>query len=159
MIYLSPNFAFWELTVTSHRALQDRPSEENVANARIFLHATVEPVRSACGVPLRTESFYRSEALNSFVKGADNSLHKRACAIDFVPRGLHRRIVWDRILRLSELGLRFTEAIIYEGTGHIHLAYAWWDGPPRRNLLVKPEGGASYVQWADYDGWLKRGLQ
>lgn len=154
---LSPHFAMWELTVTDHEELQGTPTREHIHNARMLLYCVVEPLRRAAGVPFRVESFYRGPRLNAFVGGDDDSLHMDAAALDFTPRGVHRRIVWERFLCLVDNNLPFTEAIIYEETGHIHVAYAWWDkNALLRNVLVRTD--SEYVSWANYQGPLRGGI-
>jgi hypothetical protein len=154
---LAPYFQMWELTVTARPHLQDTPGPFEISNARILLNSCIVPLRTRVGVPFRVESFYRSLILNGAVGGISDSLHLRAAAIDFVPVGMHRRIVWEVFLGLASAGLAFTEALIYENSNHLHIGYAWWHPRPKRSISVQTDSGR--VAWAEYDGPLRGGMQ
>lgn len=51
-------------------------------NVRALVFNVLQPLRDACGHPLRVNSGYRSKALNKAIKGAANSQHTRGEAAD-----------------------------------------------------------------------------
>ena len=129
---LTPHFTVAEFEVTN-TGLPNTMPEDMVCAARCLCAAVLEPLRRRSG-PLRVSSGYRSPALNKEVKGSKSSQHMRGEAADIVPVGRTRRHVWDLILGMPHLP--YDQAVMYEGTGHLHISHTT-TRENRRQLLVK----------------------
>lgn len=147
---------FWEheLVVTKHTDLQGVPTADDKLNATVLAASVLEPWRNRIQSPLEVTSWWRSVPLNRFVKGHKNSLHLTAMAVDVIPTKVDRRHAFATLAEMALAGLPITEAIIYEGTRHIHVGYDWTRRLKRPSLLVKPNMGKR-IDWLRYTGPLK----
>ena len=153
---LTPHFALAEFTVTS-TGLLNHPPPEVQCNLRVLCAAVLEPFRVQTG-PLRVTSGYRSKAVNDKLReqgvgASPKSLHLTGEAADVVPRWVAREVAWDMLVERVRAGtLLVDEAIVYEASPHLHLAFTT-TRVPRGRLRVKPRvpwGGRRYVPWAEY---------
>lgn len=146
---LTPHFRLSELTGTT-TGLPNEPTPDVVASLRVLCAAVLEPLRTRTG-PLRVTSGYRSPAVNAAVRGSPTSLHRTGEAADVVPLATTREDAWEHLVALVRYGaLPVDEAIVYETTGHLHLAYTT-TRPPRYRLLVSVRGTHQrYVAWEAY---------
>ena len=85
---LTANFTLWEL-VRSQKAEelgvqneQYSPDSQELENLQYLCEAVLQPLRDRIGVPIVISSGYRCEAVNTAVKGAPNSQHRRGQAAD-----------------------------------------------------------------------------
>ena len=92
------------------------PSEYVRLNIHALATLLLQPLRDACGHPLKVNSGYRCKKLNDLVGGSKNSQHTKGQAADIASDAPIRlaRIVIDR-----ELG--FDQMILYPN--FIHLSY------------------------------------
>lgn len=85
---MTPNFTLAELTVTSHRKLDNTPDALALANLQ-RLAEFLEAVKTALGgKPVMINSAYRSKAVNDAVGSSDKSQHRLGCAADFRVPGM-----------------------------------------------------------------------
>lgn len=137
---LSPHFSLEELTTTSHKDLDNTPSEVVVARLKT-LASRLETVRDILGGhPIHINSAYRSPKVNKAVGSKPTSAHIQGWAVDFVvpefgtPAQIARKLVgtldaWDQI--------------IYEGTW-VHLSI-----DPRNRRQILTYGNGKYRQGID----------
>lgn len=147
-LQLSPHFLLSELTHTDTR-LPNEPSPEHVANLRLLCERVLEPWRERVG-PLRISSGFRSEAVNTAVKGSRTSEHLQGLAADVVPVRTALPEAWAELVRLVEEGLPVSQGIVYqrvEGRGWIHCSVDL-QPPVRKELLV--QAGGRYHRWEDW---------
>lgn len=85
-------------------------------NVRALVFNVLQPLRDACGHPLRVNSGYRSKALNKAVKGAANSQHTRGEAAD-----IHEDNPFTLAWLVIHIGLPFDQLILYDT--FIHLSH------------------------------------
>lgn len=128
---ITKNFR-WEEFERSNKAdelgidntIPDNTVAENI-NALVF--NVLQPLRDACGHPLRVNSGYRSKALNRAVKGAANSQHTRGEAAD-----IHEDNPFTLAWLVLHIGLPFDQLILYDT--FIHLSHKR-NGPQRGQIL------------------------
>jgi len=146
---LTPHFSLAEMQTTS-TGLSNNASSEAIARMRAVCSAVLEPWRESIGA-LEISSGYRSDEVNAAVGGSSSSQHCLGEAADVVP--LDRPEAWSVLLEMMDWGLPVDQAIIYEGTTHIHISHTARH-VARRDVMVKTLGG-KYVPWSDYHGPLK----
>lgn len=146
---LTPHFTLDELTRTS-TGLDNTPTTEETAKLRAVCSAVLEPWRERVG-PMKVNSGFRSKAVNDAVGSTDRSQHRKGEAADVVPLRMPRRDAWLILLDMMKAGLPVDQAIIYEGTNHIHVSHTA-TRVARRQVLVKTSTG--YVDWDNYGGQL-----
>lgn len=117
---ITKNFR-WEEFERSNKAAElgiDNTIPDNTVaeNVRALVFNILQPLRDACGHPLRVNSGYRSKALNKAVKGAANSQHTRGEAAD-----IHEDNPFTLAWLVLHIGLPFDQLILYDT--FIHLSY------------------------------------
>ena len=107
-----------------------------------------EPLREWVGGPIRVNSFYRSEALNTEIKGAYKSQHLTGNAIDITTMGKKTN---SEIFYYIKDNLDFDQ-LIWE-FGHepkwLHVSYKSKKDNRRQVLVTKKRG--KYYTWEDCD--------
>ena len=117
---ITKNFS-WEEFERSNKAdelgIDNAIPNKNVAdNIRALVFNVLQPLRDACGHPLRVNSGYRSKVLNKAVKGAANSQHTRGEAAD-----IHEDNPFTLAWLVLHIGLPFDQLILYDT--FIHLSH------------------------------------
>ena len=64
--------------------ISNKPKKEHIENMELIAEKIFQPLREWVDHPIRINSFYRSEELNSRIGGAISSAHKEGLAIDSV---------------------------------------------------------------------------
>ena len=117
---ITKNFR-WEEFERSNKAAElgiDNTIPDNTVaeNVRALVFNVLQPLRDACGHPLRVNSGYRSKALNKAIKGAANSQHTRGEAAD-----IHEDNPFTLAWLVLHIGLPFDQLILYDT--FIHLSH------------------------------------
>ena len=131
---LTEHFTLDELTVTSHREIDNAPQPETVDKLRATARG-LEHVRLVLGVPVIVTSGYRCPELNDLVGGSANSQHMRGEAADFVAPRFGPPLVVCRAIAASDI--RFDQ-LIWEGTW-VHVSFVE-DRKPRGQVLTWVKG-------------------
>ena len=82
---ISENISYKEATYseTAKRlGISNKPKKEHIENMELIAEKIFQPLREWVDHPIRINSFYRSEELNSRIDGAISSAHKEGLAID-----------------------------------------------------------------------------
>ncbi len=109
---ISLNFCYSEFTASriaeGFHIDNNIPSEYVKLNIHALVTLLLQPLRDACGHPLKVNSGYRCKKLNDLVGGSKNSQHIKGKAADIASDAPIRlaRIVIDR-------GLDFDQMILY----------------------------------------------
>ena len=131
---LTEHFTLEELTVTSHRDIDNTPPPETVDKLRATARG-LEHVRLVLGVPVLVTSGYRCPELNDKVGGSANSQHMRGEAADVVMPSYGTPLDVCRAIEASDI--RFDQ-LIWEGTW-VHVSFVE-DRKPRREVLTWIKG-------------------
>ena len=87
---ISDNISYKEATrsETAQRlGISNKPKKEHIENMELIAEKIFQPLREWVDHPIRINSFYRSEELNSRIGGAISSAHKEGLAIDITSLG------------------------------------------------------------------------
>ena len=82
---VSKNISYKEAThsTTAKRlGIDNTPDAEQFSNMIYVAENVFQPVREHFGVPIYVSSFFRSEALNSAIRGSSSSTHMKGEAMD-----------------------------------------------------------------------------
>lgn len=131
---LTEHFTLAELTITSHRDIDNTPSDAIIEKLK-FTARGLEHVRVLLGVPILISSGYRCPLLNDAVGGAADSQHMQGEAADFIAPKYGTPLDVARHLAASDL--RFDQ-IIFEGTW-VHISFVDYR-QPRLSLLTWRKG-------------------
>ena len=146
---LSPHFTFEELTRTGQTALQAKNREEAKAftGSLVQLANMLEVIREHFGKPLKVNSAFRGQAVNSATPGASKtSQHMLGEAADIEIHGvddadLHRWIV-------TQSGLKYGQCILERPPGRswVHVSICGTRDPKRCGEALTFDG-KSYKPW------------
>ena len=123
---LSKNFSLNEFTksVSAIRNnIDNSPTPEHIRSIQLLVKHVLQPLREALGHPIRITSGYRSEKLNTLIKGSKRSQHCKGQASDIqfkVDGVMDNKIIWDKVI---ELGLPFDQMINEFEYSWIHISY------------------------------------
>lgn len=135
---LSEHFTLEEMTITSHRDLDNTPSPENIEHLKVTA-AGMELVRSLLNdLPIHVTSGYRSDAVNKAVGGSSTSDHPHGWCCDFICPSFGTPIEICRAIAGS--GIRFDQ-LIQEGTW-VHCSFS---PKMRGEILTKNPHGSGYI--------------
>ena len=64
------------------RGIDNTPNEEQLANMKLIAEKIFEPLREYVGGPIKINSFFRGEPVNTAIGGSTRSQHMKGQAID-----------------------------------------------------------------------------
>lgn len=112
---LSPDFKLWEFITSvaaNQNGIKNLPNETEVAHLRLLCQKILQPARKALG-PMKISSGFRSEQLNKFVGGAENSDHRLGYAADVIPYNVGTRKLAEWVVKNCP---QFDQVILEFGT-------------------------------------------
>jgi len=134
---LSEHFTLAELTRTDHRALDNTPDADALANLQ-RLAEFLEQVREVLGGrAVMVNSAFRSKAVNDAVGSKDTSQHRLGCAADIRVPGMTPDAV-VRAVRAS--GLAYDQ-LIKEFDAWTHISIPNLPAKPRKMALIIDKTG------------------
>ena len=92
--------------------IKNEPNAEQLNNMKIVAEACFEPLRAWYSKPIKINSFYRCEALNTLVKGSKTSDHMKGRSID-IDAG--SRVENKKIFEWCKANLKFDQLIFEYG--------------------------------------------
>ena len=150
MVTLSKNFTLTEFTKSQtalRLGIDNTPSEEHLAAAKLLFENVVQPVRDHFG-PTVINSGYRGPALNEAIGGAATSQHCRGEAVDIECPGVpnHEVAEWiENNLEYDQLILEFYTLGIPD-SGWVHVSYIPEGNRKQSLTAVKQDGKTVYLQ-------------
>ena len=142
---LTDHFSWNEMTTTSQSDLRDVNREEakNYACAIYLTANLMERVRAIVGRPIRVTSGFRSQPLNSRVKGSIKSQHCKGEACDWQPIGGSLEEAFEKLTKeVREKRLNVGQLLLERGWIHISLGHPTARSPERCNEIghQEPDG-------------------
>jgi zinc D-Ala-D-Ala carboxypeptidase len=150
MVTLSKNFTLTEFTKSQtalRLGIDNTPSDEHLAAAKLLFENVVQPVRDHFG-PTVINSGYRGPALNEAIGGAATSQHCRGEAVDIECPGVPNHEVAEWIqnnLEYDQLILEFYTLGIPD-SGWVHVSYIPEGNRKQSLTAVKQDGKTVYLQ-------------
>ena len=150
MVTLSKNFTLTEFTKSQtalRLGIDNTPSEEHLAAAKLLFENVVQPVRDHFG-PTVINSGYRGPSLNEAIGGAATSQHCRGEAVDIECPGVPNHEVAEWIqnnLEYDQLILEFYTLGIPD-SGWVHVSYIPEGNRKQSLTAVKQDGKTVYLQ-------------
>ena len=118
---LSEHFTLAELTYTEVR-LPNNPPVMYIPKLKALCDHILEPVRARFGRPVRVNSGFRCDAVNTRVGGSPKSQHRKAEAVDHEIDGVSNRELFRWIVDNLDF-----DQVILEFVGHLDSANEWHD--------------------------------
>ena len=82
---ISKHISYKEATNSNYakkHKITNKPKDEHIENMELLAEKVFEPLRECVGCPIRVNSMFRSEKLNSALKGSKTSSHMKGQAMD-----------------------------------------------------------------------------
>ena len=82
---ISKHISYKEATYSNYAKkykIANKPNEEHIDSMELLAEKIFEPLREWVGCPIRVNSMFRSEKLNSALKASKNSSHMKGQAMD-----------------------------------------------------------------------------
>ena len=115
---ISKNISYKEATrsTTAKRlGIDNTPNAEQFSNMVYVAENVFQPVREHFGVPIYVSSFFRSEALNSAIRGSSSSTHMKGEAMD-LDADVFGKVTNAQIFHYIKDNLEFDQLIWEFGT-------------------------------------------
>jgi len=131
---ISKHISFEEATnsPTALRAgIKNVPNEEQLNNMRTVAEACFEPLREWYGKPIRINSFFRCEALNTLVKGSKTSDHMKGQSIDISAGSKEEN---EKLFNWCKDNLKYKQLINEYGFQWVHISFEL--GNNKQQILV-----------------------
>jgi hypothetical protein len=147
---VSKNISYKEAThsTTAKRlGIDNTPDAEQFSNMIYVAENVFQPVREHFGFPIYVSSFFRSEALNSAVRGSSSSTHMKGEAMD-LDADVFGKVTNAEIFHYIKDNLEFDQLIWEFGTetepAWVHVSLS--KGSNRNQILVakKVDGRTVY---------------
>tara|TARA_R110000796_G_scaffold111660_7_gene223222 strand:- start:122 stop:616 length:495 start_codon:yes stop_codon:yes gene_type:complete len=141
---ISDHISYKEATYSNtakNLGLINKPKSEHIKNMEMLAEKVFEPLRKWVGGPIKVNSFYRSEELNSRIGGAMSSSHISGNAMDITSLGKKTNL---EILHFIINNLDFDQVISeYPTNGEprwIHVSYKNKKDNRKQALEIKRKG-------------------
>ena len=147
---ISKHISYKEATYSDtakSKGISNKPKKEHIENMELIGEKIFEPLREFLGHPIKVNSMFRSEELNSALKGAYKSQHMTGNAIDITSMGgktnlemfyyIKDNLDFDQLI--WEFGL--------ENPKWIHVSYVSKKENRKRVLITRRKG--RYYTWSD----------
>tara|TARA_R110002126_G_scaffold272224_1_gene416349 strand:+ start:11 stop:472 length:462 start_codon:yes stop_codon:yes gene_type:complete len=126
--------------------IDNKPKANHIKNMELIAEKVFEPLREWVGGPIKVNSFYRSEELNSRIGGSLRSAHIDGNAIDITSLGKKTNLEMFHYIREN---LDFDQLIweFGEEPRWLHISYISKKANRKQVLVIKRKG--KYVTYTD----------
>ena len=141
---ISDNISYREAThsdTAKKLGIKNDPTEDHLVNMILIAEKVFQPLREWCEHPIKINSMYRSEALNTALRGSKSSQHRFGQALDLDTLGEKSNA--DLFNYISE-HLSYDQLIWEAGTDAepdwIHVSYVNEEKNRKQRLKMKRKG-------------------
>ena len=120
---ISKHISFDEATKSNtaiRHGIDNTPNAEQLNNMKIVAEACFEPLRAWYGKPIKINSFFRCEALNTLVKGSKTSDHMKGKSIDIDAGNVEEN---RKIFEWCKANLKYNQLINEYNFSWIHISF------------------------------------
>ena len=120
---ISKHISFDEATKSNtaiRHGIDNTPNAEQLKNMKTVAEACFEPLRAWYGKPIKINSFYRCEALNTLVKGSKTSDHMKGKSIDIDAGSVEEN---KKIFDWCKANLKYDQLINEYNFSWVHISF------------------------------------
>lgn len=100
--------------------IPNRDEKDNI----LYTASRMDIVREFLGVPLIVLSWFRSEGLNTAVKGSKTSAHRFGLAVDVYSNKTTSKDIYNKLIEAQEKGIiQFDQLIYYPKQNFVHISF------------------------------------
>ena len=142
---ISENISYKEATYSltaKQLGITNKPKKEHLKNMELLAEKVFQPLREWVGGPIKINSFYRSEELNSRINGASKtSAHLVGQAIDITTMGKKtNKEMFDYIIENLDFDQVISEYPIKGEPQWIHVSYVSKKDNRKQALEIRRKG-------------------
>lgn len=123
---ISKYFTERETTVSTmgeRLKIKNIPSRDEKDNI-LYTASRMDLIREYLGIPLIVLSWFRSEELNTAVKGSKTSAHRFGLAVDVYSTKMSSKEIYDKIIEAQVKGIiQFDQLIYYPKQNFVHIGF------------------------------------
>ena len=142
---ISKHISYKEATYSNYAKkykIANKPNEEHIDSMELLAEKIFEPLREWVGCPIRVNSMFRSEKLNSALKGSKTSSHLNGEAMDITSMGGKSNLEMFHYIRTE---LDFDQLIWEFGKQPKWLHVSFNKDNNRKQVLVTKKRGVYYT--------------
>lgn len=114
---------------TTVSAMGERLKIKNIPNQDekdniLYTASRMDLIREYLGIPLIVLSWFRSEELNTAVKGSETSAHRFGMAVDVYSNKTTSKDIYNKLIEAQTKGvLQFDQLIYYPKQNFVHIGF------------------------------------
>lgn len=117
--------------------IKNIPNQDEKDNI-LYTASRMDIVREFLGVPLIVLSWFRSEGLNTAVKGSKTSAHRFGLAVDVYSTKMNSKDIYNKLIEAQAKGvLQFDQLIFYPKQNFVHIGFKLNKDQERNMYFVK----------------------
>ena len=117
--------------------IKNIPSRNEKDNI-LYTASRMDAVREYLGVPLIVLSWFRSEELNTAVKGSKTSAHRHGLAVDVYSTQMNSKDIYNRLIEAQTKGIiQFDQLIYYPRQNFVHVGFKLNQNQERKMYFIK----------------------
>ena len=137
---ISKYFTERETTVSAmgeRLKIKNIPSRDEKDNI-LYTASRMDLIREYLGIPLIVLSWFRSEELNTAVKGSKTSAHRFGLAVDVYSTKMSSKEIYDKLIEAQVKGIiQYDQLIYYPKQNFVHIGFKLNKGQERKMDFVK----------------------
>lgn len=103
--------------------IKNIPNQDEKDNI-LYTASRMDVVREYLGIPLIVLSWFRSEELNTTVKGSKTSAHRFGLAVDVYSTKISSKDIYDKLIEAQTKGIiQFDQLIYYPRQNFVHIGF------------------------------------
>ena len=100
--------------------IPNRDEKDNI----LYTASRMDLIREYLGIPLIVLSWFRSEELNTAVKGSKTSAHRFGLAVDVYSTRMSSKDIYNKLIEAQAKGIiRFDQLIYYPKQNFVHIGF------------------------------------
>ncbi len=103
--------------------IKNTPNRDEKDNI-LYTASRMDVIREYLGVPLIVLSWFRSEELNTAVKGSKTSAHRFGLAVDVYSTKMNSKDIYNKLIEAQTKGrIQFDQLIYYPKQNFVHIGF------------------------------------
>ena len=146
---ISKNISYKEAThseTAKRKKIANKPKAEHIKNMELIAEKVFEPLREWVEAPIQVNSMFRSEELNSVLKGSLNSSHLTGNAMDITSMGGKTNLEMFHYIKDN---LDFDQLIWEFGAEPKWLHVSYVNEKDNRKQVLVTKRKNKYYTWSD----------
>lgn len=116
--------------------IKNIPTQDEKDNI-LYTASRMDIIREYLGIPLIVLSWFRSEELNTAVKGSKTSAHRFGLAVDVYSTKMSSKEIYDKLIEAQVKGIiQYDQLIYYPKQNFVHIGFKLNKGQERKKYWI-----------------------